>query len=95
MLVAKLTLSFKYLGVEVKTYEANAGEGIPTHLHSFAHGTICQAGLCKITIDENSFVLANNVLYEMPANTAHEIEALENGTIIVNVVPDQAIKANA
>ena len=95
MLIAKRISGFKYLGIEVNTYEANTGEGIPMHTHPFAHGTICQTGLCKITIDDNSFVIQNGILSEMPENTAHEIEALEDGTIIVNVVPDQTIKANA
>jgi len=95
MRIANRLSSITYLGVVINTYEANAGEGIPMHTHLFSHGTVCQTGSCKITIDENSFVIPSGMFYEMPANTAHEIEAMEDGTIIINIVPDQRIMVNA
>ena len=93
MVIAKRLSSITYLGVEINTYQANTGEGIPMHSHVFAHGTVCQSGLCKITVGEESVVISNNIVYEMPANILHEIEALEDGTTIINIMPSQVVKA--
>jgi quercetin dioxygenase-like cupin family protein len=93
MISAKRLLHAQYAGVEVNIYQANIGEGVPMHIHAFAHGTICQSGSCKITCGEESFVIANNIMHEMPANVPHEIEALEDGTTIVNIIPNQGSKA--
>lgn len=86
---AKSLLNARYADVEVNIYQANIGEGVPMHTHAFAHGTICQSGLCKVTCGEESFVISNNLMYEMPADVPHEIEALEDGTTIVNIILNQ------
>lgn len=86
MIIAKSLLNARYDNIEVNIYCAQQGEGIPLHTHTFSHGTVCQSGLCKITYNNESFVISNNRVYDMQANVPHEIEALEDNTIIVNII---------
>lgn len=75
-----------YDGAIVRVYHANKGEGIPMHSHAYSHATICMNGSCRLT-QENKFVITNK--YSTPVNLLagkwHEIEALEDGTVFVNV----------
>lgn len=67
-------------------YHANTGEGLPIHSHSYSHATMCHAGSCKITQEGKSVVInKNSTPINLLAGKFHEIEALEDGTVFVNV----------
>ena len=77
---------FEYGNCHVRIYHASKGEGIPKHSHPYDHATFCNAGSCIIrtanvtaTIDKDSKPL------NLVGKEWHEIEALENGTVFVNV----------
>jgi hypothetical protein len=78
--------TFNYDGVEVNIYHANKGEGLPKHEHVYAHASMCHSGSCIIR-KENKEVIINK--YSKPVNLKqnewHEIEALENNTVFVNI----------
>ena len=75
-----------YDGAVVRIYHANKGEGIPAHKHSYSHATMCMAGSCKLTQEEKSAVLnKDSIPVNLVGGKYHEIEALEDGTIFVNV----------
>ena len=78
--------SFNYDGVEVYIYHANKGEGLPKHEHTYAHATMCHAGFC-IVRKENKEVIINkdNKPLNLKQNEWHEIEALEDNTVFVNI----------
>jgi tellurite resistance-related uncharacterized protein len=67
-------------------YHANKGEGIPRHEHGYAHLTMCHAGSCVIRKENIEKVIDKNT---QPINLKeeewHEIEALEDDTVFVNV----------
>ena len=75
-----------YGGSIVRVYHANKGEGIPNHAHAYSHATICTSGSCKLT-QENKSIIVNkdSTPVNLLAGKWHEIEALENGTVFVNV----------
>jgi hypothetical protein len=78
--------TFNYDGVEVNIYHANKGEGLPKHEHVYAHASMCHSGSCIIR-KENKEVIINK--YSKPVNLKqnewHEIEALEDNTVFVNI----------
>lgn len=75
-----------YGGAVVRVYHANKGEGLPIHSHSYSHATICMAGSCKLTQDEKSVIVnKDSTPVNLLAGKWHEIEALEDGTVFVNV----------
>lgn len=70
----------------VRIYHANKGEGIPSHAHSYSHATICMAGSCKLTQEDKSIITdKNSTPVNLLAGKWHEIEALEDGTVFVNI----------
>ena len=75
-----------YDGATLKIYHANKGEGLPKHQHGYAHLTMCHAGSCRVSNERRSIVITKN---SMPVNLVagewHEIEALEDGTVFVNM----------
>jgi len=75
-----------YDGAAVAVYHANKGEGLPKHEHAYAHLTMCHAGSCVIRKEGVEKVVDK---YTQPinlkANEWHEIEALEDGTVFVNI----------
>ena len=83
---ALLKHDMTYGGSIVKVYHANKGEGIPLHSHFYSHATICMAGSCRLT-QENKSVVVNkdSTPVNLLAGKYHEIEALEDGTVFVNV----------
>ena len=83
---ALLNRSFVYRGVRFSEFLANKGEGLPKHEHTYSHGTVCIAGSCAIRKENLELVLTpkqNAVV--LSANDWHEIEALEDNTIFVNM----------
>ena len=75
-----------YDGAVVSVYHANKGEGLPKHEHIYAHLTMCHAGSCVIRKEGIEKIVDKNT---QPINLKekewHEIEALEDGTVFVNV----------
>jgi hypothetical protein len=75
-----------YDGASVNIYHANKGEGLPAHEHSYSHLTMCHAGSCIVRKKERELVMNKDT---QPVNLVaaewHEIEALEDGTVFVNV----------
>lgn len=78
--------SITYGGANVRIYHANKGEGIPAHSHAYSHATMCHSGSCLIR-KENIEVTINkeSTPVNLLAGEWHEIEALEDGTVFVNV----------
>jgi hypothetical protein len=75
-----------YEGVILNVYHANKGEGIPRHEHAYAHLTMCHAGSCLITKEGKSLTMTKHTQpVNLIADGWHEIEALEDGTVFVNV----------
>ena len=75
-----------YGGSIVRVYHANKGEGIPVHAHPYSHATICMAGSCRLTQENKSVVTTkDSTPVNLLAGKYHEIEALEDGTVFVNV----------
>ena len=70
----------------IRTYHANKSEGIPFHSHEYSHVTICMNGSCKLTQEDKSVVVnKDSTPVNLLAGKWHEIEALEDGTVFVNV----------
>ena len=73
-------------GTTINVYHADLGQGLPRHDHVYSHLVFCHAGKILITKE--------NVRHEMDKNSRpvnllagqwHEIEALEAGTVFVNI----------
>jgi quercetin dioxygenase-like cupin family protein len=77
---------FSYDGAQLNVYHANKGEGLLKHEHTFSHASMCNAGSCLVTLEGRSYTVdKNSQPLNLPANEWHEIEALEDGTVFVNV----------
>lgn len=78
--------SVSYDGAVVNVYHANTGEGLPKHSHAYAHLTMCHAGSCIVRKEGRELVMTKDT---QPVNLSavewHEIEALEDGTVFVNI----------
>lgn len=75
-----------YDGATMLVYHANLGEGLFRHEHKYAHLTMCVAGSCLITKENKSLVATKDTQpINLVADEWHEIEALEDGTIFINV----------
>lgn len=70
----------------LNVYHANVGEGLPRHEHAYSHLTMCHAGSCIVRKQGKELVMTKDT---QPVNLVghewHEIEALEDGTVFVNV----------
>jgi quercetin dioxygenase-like cupin family protein len=71
---------------QLNIYHANKGEGLPRHEHAFPHLTICHAGSIAIRKEGKEVVRTKDSQpVNLVANEWHEIEALEDGTVFVNM----------
>jgi quercetin dioxygenase-like cupin family protein len=78
--------SFTYDGANLIVYHANNGQGLPSHSHSYAHAIMCNAGSCLVSLEGRSYTMTKDSRpLNLPAGEWHEIEALEDGTVFVNV----------
>jgi len=83
---ANLAHSFTYDGAQLNVYHANKGEGLPQHGHAYAHATICHNGSCLVSLEGRNYTInKNSQPLNLPAGEWHEIEALEDDTVFVNV----------
>lgn len=77
---------FIYAGAEVAVFHVNKGEGLSRHSHSYSHATMCNSGSCVIRLQDKELVMTKETQpVNLPAGKWHEIEALEDGTVFVNV----------
>jgi quercetin dioxygenase-like cupin family protein len=73
-------------GTTLNVYHAATGEGLPKHSHTFSHLTMCHAGSVRVSNERRSLVMTKNTQpVNLVAGEWHEIEALEEGTVFVNV----------
>ena len=78
--------SFTYDGVQLNIYHSNKGQGLVKHSHAFAHATMCNAGSCLVSLEGRSYTIdKNSQPLNLPAGEWHEIEALEDNTVFVNI----------
>lgn len=78
--------TFDYVNATFNVYYANKGDGLNAHSHEFNHLTACQVGSCIVRVKGKEFILTiDSQPIDLPANEPHEIEALENGTVFVNI----------
>lgn len=78
--------SFVYDGAQINKYHANKGEGLPKHEHQYAHATMCCNGSCVVRKENKEVILTKDSSpINLVANEWHEIEALEDGTVFVNI----------
>lgn len=83
VVIPKFSVAFD--GVQVNTFHANAGEGLPRHEHEYAHLTACCAGAVEVRKENISVVLTKESRpVILSAAEWHEIEAVEDGTVFVN-----------
>ena len=77
---------FAYAGAEINVFHADKGQGLAKHEHVYSHATMCQVGSCVVRVKGKEIILtAKSQPIDLPANFPHEIEALEDGTVFVNV----------
>ena len=75
-----------YDGAIIVVYHADKGEGLPKHEHLYSHLTICHAGSCVIRKENIEKIIDKNTKpINLKENEWHEIEAIEDGTVFVNV----------
>ena len=78
--------SFSYEGVRVNVYHASKGQGLPKHTHIYSHATVCHNGSCLVSLEGRNYTInKDTVPLNLPAGEWHEIEALEDNTVFVNV----------
>jgi quercetin dioxygenase-like cupin family protein len=86
MIIVNPVHSFTYDGAQINVFHANKGQGLPRHSHAYAHATMCNAGSCLVTLEGRSYTIdKNSKPLNLPAGEWHEIEAVEDGTVFVNV----------
>jgi quercetin dioxygenase-like cupin family protein len=82
--------SFTYDGARINVFHVNKGEGLPRHEHVYAHASFCTAGSVIIRKENKELVMDKTT---QPVNLKeaewHEIEALEDGTVFINVFADK------
>ena len=73
-------------GATLNVYHANRGEGLPKHDHVYSHLTMCHSGSLIVRKEGRELVMTKDTQpVNLVANEWHEIEALEDGTVFVNV----------
>ena len=86
MIVAAPKHIFVYDGAQLNIYHVDKGKGLPKHQHIYSHAIMCNAGSCLVSLEGRSYTIdKNSIPLNLPANEWHEIEALEDGTVFVNV----------
>ena len=86
MTPATLRFTVTQDGATLNFYHAATGEGLPKHSHTFSHLTMCHAGSVRVSNERRSLVMTKDTQpVNLVANKWHEIEALEDNTVFVNV----------
>jgi quercetin dioxygenase-like cupin family protein len=77
---------FSYAGINLSIYDARKGEGLNKHTHKFSHGTFVTSGLCVIRKENKEVIIdKESTPINLVSEEWHEIEALEDGTVFINV----------
>lgn len=77
---------FTYEKTQISVFHADKGQGLPKHSHTYAHATVCHAGSCLVSLEGRSHTInKDSQPLNLPHYEWHEIEALEDGTVFVNV----------
>jgi quercetin dioxygenase-like cupin family protein len=77
---------FTYDGATLAVYHANKGQGLPKHEHSYHHAIVCHSGSCVVRVEDKELIMTKNTQpVNLLAGKWHEIEALEDETVFVNV----------
>lgn len=75
-----------YDHANLNVYHANKGEGLEKHVHAYAHLTMCHAGSLIVRKDGRELVMTKDTQpVDLTGGEWHEIEALEDNTVFVNV----------
>jgi len=78
--------SVTYDGATLNVYHVNKGEGLPRHVHEYAHLTMCHAGSSVIRKEGIEKIITKDTIpINLKEREWHEIVALEDGTVFVNV----------
>lgn len=78
--------TFIYEGTRNNVFHVNKGEGIPKHSHVYSHATICHNGSIAIRKEGKEVIATKDSgAFNLLANEWHEIEALEDNTVFVNI----------
>ena len=86
MITAAPKHMFTYDGASINVFHVDTGEGLPRHSHIYAHATMCNAGSCLVSLEGRSYTMTKDSKpLNLPAGEWHEIKALEDGTVFVNV----------
>jgi quercetin dioxygenase-like cupin family protein len=81
--------SFKQSGAQLNVYHAKRHQGLPKHDHDFSHITMCCSGSCIVRKEGKELVMTKETQpVNLVANEWHEIEALEDDTVFVNIFPE-------
>lgn len=79
----------KYDGATINIYHADIGEGLVRHEHAYAHLTMCHAGRIVVRKEGRQLEMTKDTQpVNLVAGEWHEVEALEDGTVFVNVFAD-------
>lgn len=80
------TFSVTQEGTTINIFHAQKYDGLPRHGHEYSHLTMCHAGSCIIRKENKELVMDKNTQpVNLVAGEWHEIEALEDGTVFVNI----------
>jgi quercetin dioxygenase-like cupin family protein len=75
-----------YDGAVLNVFHAKKGQGIARHSHAYSHLTMCHAGSCAVRKEGKQIIMTKETQpVNLLADGWHEIEALEDGTVFVNV----------
>lgn len=75
-----------YDGATLRVYHADKGQGLPRHEHEYSHLTMVHAGKLVARKEGKELVMTKQTQpVNLLANEWHELEALEDGTVFVNV----------
>lgn len=86
MITLTPTHTFDYENTRNGVFHANIGEGLPHHEHIYSHVTICHSGSIAIRKEGKEIVVnKDSGAFNLVANEWHEIEALEDNTVFVNI----------
>jgi quercetin dioxygenase-like cupin family protein len=78
--------SIVYDNTIIKIFHVNKSEGLSKHSHDYAHLTMCHAGSCIIRKENRELIMnCQTTPVNLVANEWHEIEALEDNTVFVNI----------
>jgi len=93
---AKLIYNYWFGDVTIYAYLANLAEGLAMHNHEYKHLVICATGKIQVKDGDNILELVSTDRpYELVAQQNHEITALEDGTVFINVVYNKDVRQGA